>query len=747
MKLRSSLPLLLAVIAVLVASTATAAPRGVATVAATNRSVFVPLTVTKGFPPSVPTPQPENSALQLIETALQAGTINLETALLYKAQAVVGDPQLPAQFRGSGTGDDAQRMMNDIGQRIGALSTQAQQRIRPYLLPPADPASWYAQNVAPASVQNARTVQPQAALSWKTITTQNAEIKVWYHPEHAGVAERASKIANEIDRVMWNKLLELFGRETRGDCGSSCTGGGGDAALDLYLIQNAAPYAWDVDYGEQQIASFMVVNQRTSFAQIAATLSWHFIYTYNINMEQYDYAWLVEALPQYAIHYVYPQSNQDPDIPRTNEEHPWAKRFLARPDLSLEELTQDGHQDGAYLLYLYMNKPALVRATLEGATNPNSLAVLNNIIEGGLTKEWRYFAIHNYNKEPIPSYHDDGLTTGAAMSYDVSLQGAGKHVFPIEVNHLAAKYYHFAFPDQKVRRITFNNPVATVGQEGGHVWAILRRADGSQWFEDWATVDKKIFCRDNPAENITDVVLVVSNGQWQNRQNVLKPGDGMVETELNCGCADWFVEWNIAASGQGSTTYAGGGSATEQRTISIKGSAEVELRKGEFAKAKPFTLTVVDDMQSVETTWRGEQTIHRHRITDGNRYTGGPDPFWVMPYHFEAQQAEDGTWFLPPNAFGLAFAINGELHREFTYLYEDSNAAPRTEQSSAYLSALLNTAYTDTRYTKIPGNDDGTVFTLATTYNIEPLGAGYVGMPIKADFHATFRKGTGCSAP
>jgi hypothetical protein len=122
--------------------------------------------------------------------------------------------------------------MDDVRQDYATVSSTTQGKLRPYLLSPSSGESWYAQKVM--SGQGIRAaVDP---LTRQTITTTNGKVKIWYYPELAGQAGRAQRIAAEIDRHMWGKLTELFGRDLPQACGAGCAEGGGDERLDVYMI-------------------------------------------------------------------------------------------------------------------------------------------------------------------------------------------------------------------------------------------------------------------------------------------------------------------------------------------------------------------------------------------------------------------------------------------------------------------------------------------------------------------------------
>ncbi len=199
-----------------------------------------------------------------------------------------------------------------------------------------------------------------------------------------------------------------------------------------------------------------------------------------------------------------------------------------------------------------------------------------------------------------------------------------------------------------------------------------------------------------------------------------------------------YVDWNITASGS-STEFYGNTKRTAQRQVTIRGSAVVHEKPGEFLKTVPFDLTVTDDTEFV-TTGPCRYVRIRFYITDPARYTGGPDEFWVYPQTFQPRQRADGSWYME-GPFRLAFYINGDLSRNFTYRYEslDEDCSSSefhifTQESINYVSAFGLQPH------DLEGDATGTVFTRDEKYTVEG------DPPLTVNFHATVRLPCGAAA-
>jgi hypothetical protein len=516
---------------------------------ATQQRIFLPLIRAGG------TAQTQRSTRGLIDAALAAGTITRETALLLKAQAVLDDPALPAAYRGSVTGDDSAAMMREVRIALPTLSAGAQARLRPYLLPPSASDSWYARSVMGGQAPSA-SVQALAAapLTWQTLNTANGKAKIWYHPENTGDAARAQQIAGEIDGRIWSKLAGLFERELPDDCGAGCVEGGGDGRLDIYLVDRGwsrAGSCCDFRTGHVELGT------NSDNVWLVRMIAAVWLDTVPV-ADPEEYGWMVVAMQMYAVHHVYPTAN---------DEHRWAERFLNDPRIPLEQ-----QSFGAYLLFFeaMVGRSNVVAAMLRNAMNPDSLAALDKAIEPGLVDFWRSFALYNWNDGPVKAYfQEDQLVHGARLRQELTINSPGETEYPIEILHLAAQYNMFHVGGN-IRQITFTNPIARDAIAGGHVWALLYLDGGKTMvIEDWQETARRVFCRDNPEENVTSVVLIVSNGNWKDREAVIAPGNGIIEADANCGATDNTLQWSLVENAQ---------TPGFERSVREQASVQVRLR-------------------------------------------------------------------------------------------------------------------------------------------------------------------------
>jgi hypothetical protein len=100
----------------------------------------------------------EPRAQEKIQAALDAGTIDRPTSLLYRAFALFKDPRLPEAYRGSGSVEEDRSLLAEIAAILPTASPQLRAQLEPFTLRPAHDNSWYNQLVASLSGATTATV-------------------------------------------------------------------------------------------------------------------------------------------------------------------------------------------------------------------------------------------------------------------------------------------------------------------------------------------------------------------------------------------------------------------------------------------------------------------------------------------------------------------------------------------------------------------------------------------------------------
>ncbi len=495
----------------------------------------------------------------LIDDAEKAGTINSETALLYRVYSSFADSRLPEQYRGDDGGVADSLYMSEVRDRFTTVSESAQSAVAPFLTPPSYRGSW-ANSTRGEGVSTLATPPPCEFFSdeWASIDSSNGLVRVWYRADLPD-AQRAAALVGRIDSTLWSKIAGLMTKLPLSDLGVGCNGGNG--RLDIYLVD--APSSHTIAYKEcdrAPRAAFILLKRTVPDALAVHEIFHAFQFAYPLAgcITDDNYRWWAESSAQWS---------QDFVIPADKTEQFPAPVFLNVPEVPLDEKGVD-HEYGAYLLPFYVYRKSgsanFVRAAWENSSSQPALEALDQALPGGFDAVWPEFAKYNWNREPFDDYTKwDGLTAKArpAGGAEVTVSVAPDFALNLALGlpRLSATYKHFKF-DDSARTIAFWNGVTTnlvlrdrpLGgrqyendsassdqTKGAHITALIKLA--GQWkTEDWTNLSYMTYCRDLTAERIEELVLIISNSEFRSRDRKLEaPGLRPVLWATNMGCWKW----------------------------------------------------------------------------------------------------------------------------------------------------------------------------------------------------------------
>lgn len=508
--------------------------------------------------PLVTTPEDTSgfSSDVLIEKARQAGTIDDETALLYRVYATFEDQRLPAAYRGDDTQGGASMVLHEVQARLNTLSASTQSTLAPFLLPPTAENSWL--EMREASLQGNLGTTPAASnakVKWLTTCHTDSDIKVWYQERYPEDAASARQVCELVRGEIWPRLVSLMGRKPLDDGAES--NNGGDAQLDFYLVSARTNNV--VYRGCDNSPSYITVHRtRWNKALLTAAIMGAFLDSYD-SADCMEYMWLYAATRTWSIDYVYPSDQW---------EHHYADDFMAHTDLPLDTYpvvpldVQNEIGEGAYLWVWYATnilKTAKETVPLwwQGATNPDSLATVNGVMGNkGFEKEWKNFSGVNWNNEPVDIYKEsDNMSHSTKLTLDenVVLNGAQDRTYELDgaVAPLAAHTFRFEFNDASVRSVLFYNPFNGGAEPTAAVNAYYKLADQSWHIEEWTDQYGQGFCRDFVAERVEELIIVISNHEWQDPSNRLEPAKPPRLNVTNVACRGWEFEGTATWIGTG----------------------------------------------------------------------------------------------------------------------------------------------------------------------------------------------------
>jgi hypothetical protein len=511
------------------------------------------------------------SSYALIDQALAAGRINEETAFKYRVFAAFGDTRLPEQYRGDDGGLEFPASVLLGGRRLQTFSAQTQADLAPFFMPPGEPGSWVTlptvyPDASPARDDDEQTARgahgPSSSLAeagtgareveWDTVQAVGGEVKVWAQRRYAGDLAKAQAIARELTSTIWPELVRLFWEPLTDEYSNYSSGG---PALDIFLVRptdrdttrlrhnwnltgadwrGAAP--WSSRYECDEAAVFLLIKSdgplgsatSPGMLQVVAHELTHAI-TARMPLQRdcEHYRWINEATATWAEHWVYPNAQS---------EHRRAKLFHVEKRRSLDRVDSDRdmYPYGSYLFPLHIMLsgrreralPEMWRQFEHHGMRAGINAALKTV---GTTLDSIYplFAVQNLNRATANDYRRiDDLPDSPEVrpdSFAVSLRGAPvyeKEIF-LGIPYLSTKYVHFGF-DASVRTVTFDNTLVPIPYAS--VWAVEKIKGTWQQPADWTKQHGRTWCRDVPAEDLEELVIVFTNNEWQDTNRKLDPG-------------------------------------------------------------------------------------------------------------------------------------------------------------------------------------------------------------------------------
>jgi hypothetical protein len=551
-------------------------------------------------PPSADAPAPGPAggpdSATLIAAAEQSGTIDHDTALVYKLEAALDYASLPAKFQSSNPATpEATGILAELSGRLDALPAELRSKVAPFFLRPSDPDSFWRKGpvrtaAAPGSIQLAAMSLAEYKISlidFKYVDATKTAVRVWYPVcsalvpvedchDPAGAApfvERAQKLADEIDRSgMWDiEKTAMLGLEPCTDATSA--NNGGDGRLDIYLVVPFVGLDWggregtldSSTYGKTlagaavpetvgqsgcPATSHIILDANRPFDRLKFTAAHELFHAFQFrfkNAALSDRNWWAEASATWASDLVYRPLNYEQDY----LDGYWSMKG-GFPEGPLDD-TAGLAEYGAYLWPFYLvQKSGDASGTAVGHLWQAS-ETLSPIQAMGQLPGWsdgfKEFALWNWNKDSVAvKYIDNAAQISAAKlsqataCIDDSTPGncsslkLGKATTAVDQVSTTVQYYE-GIPDPAVQLLKFDL-TELQGKPGFGIQAILSiGGDAGTKVEDWTGLDERTICV--KADDLRKIVLVVSNSSLDADLT------GAIKVEATAaGCIKWVATFD-----------------------------------------------------------------------------------------------------------------------------------------------------------------------------------------------------------
>lgn len=488
-----------------------------------------------------------SSSEELIAAALKAGTITYEESLRQRAYALFEDPRLRTDFQGTTNGERVLRLFLELDQKENALSKELLADLAPFRARPNDPISFLNRprneelggifgDGSVHLISHSSTADSSSPSAWVSRLVRGTNVRIWIQGTEAALAPYETMVGK-----VWRAFPAYFVHPLP-DNGVQGNRYNPDSAIDIYFLPKLtfSPREPSVQFSingqarpwppAQNNTSSGYVLIRTGFDSartlhlIAHELAHVSQMRFDTTEVENDSQWLVDSTAEWVAYKVmkslnmtptYHYDSLDPSAPREPGKD-WPPLFN-RLHIELDQINHDYSSwvfffSGSIDLGDDLVKAIWNRAAAPG---PDGIYAVDEVMP--LSEHFPRFTVRNWNRDLVPrkwlysdSAHDPTFRTHLKPKpvINVTFGGPGEEELREPVKQLSARYYTFTFVDS-IRKVTFRNLL--IDNQYAHVWAI--KEIGGQWKEpeDWTKETDKVLCRDIPEENLTKLVLVMSN--------------------------------------------------------------------------------------------------------------------------------------------------------------------------------------------------------------------------------------------
>jgi hypothetical protein len=515
---------------------------------------------TNGVNPTAAAAEAPPTSEELIGSALDSETITYEQSLLYRALALYDSPGLPEAYR-SPVPDmgAATELLVEVDEHEAELSAAVLAQLARYRVRPSDPTSIFNTSASQTTALTANALTASGPV-WIHELAANGAAQVWVE-DTPGAKLRLDRHAQDVTRV-WTAMADVFTYPDPDQANDPNPAVNPDAAVDFYWVE-----ASDLDprrvecsndpniehcvFSSYSAAGFtrraapIRVNASSAYFVMDAArggdaalfqLAHELAHGGQFHYDNAESTWLHEATANWVAYRVFQKLHLPPE-----SAYGWLPKLFERLDAPLTtEADFGGYRAWLYFQFAAMELGDGVVASIwqaAGAQGVQGEHAVDTVFP--FETHFADFALRNWNQEPIPlRYRDAPDPTFPELKPKMRVQAqvlrAGDNAsLDAALPKLASAYYSYTV-DASARTVTFDNSL--LGVPGAHVWAIKQIRDAWQTPEDWTSVDHKKFCRDNDEQDLSQLVIIVTNAGMSTN---LTPAKSPRIAATATGCPGW----------------------------------------------------------------------------------------------------------------------------------------------------------------------------------------------------------------
>jgi hypothetical protein len=488
----------------------------------------------------------ETTSIDKIHEAWESQKISAQDYALFSLEAIYGGiTSLPNEYAGvKDASKDHAFLYGLIHDKWNTFSEETKEKIRPFILNPKDPKSYFYGKSGSEDETNAAgpkkfSIIANEARAEDEIIIEPAKtiqalprIEVLYFDENEkqsaewaaqGIRDSAPKFTELLGIDYKSAQVTIVGKELGAD---------GEASMD------------------ENIADFCHIKVRKQKTEkgVKTTAAHELFHCYQFWMgliyEKPDTMWLMEATAVWSEDFVYKGYNS---------EHGYHNWFFPITNIDMMSISGD-HEYGSYLWYYFLEQKADAHEIYDAL----KFGKINGVRAGTqirekFGREYREFALWNWNRDPFKRYIDDPFFPTIYPYYKSvkhkDIREIGDITYPIKLDKGGMNYNFLTFDNEDIKSIEFYPANFTGNDEANTLTGlqVFYKVNGNWNYEDWTGVEKRNFCRDLPDEDIELIVLTVSNANLNSELN----RDVLLKTAKKCA-PGWrgtiSVKWERANS-------------------------------------------------------------------------------------------------------------------------------------------------------------------------------------------------------
>jgi hypothetical protein len=517
----------------------------------------------------------------LIAAALAAGSITEEQSLLDRALALYDSPDLPAEFRSPVINlDAATDLFAEIDAKESTLSADLLAKLAPYRARPADPISIF--NRPQAGSALTVVLAADTTPTWQSLPAAGGKARVWVKAS-PDAATQLQAFATAVTTV-WEAFPDIFTYPDPDTAADPTPLVNPDQAIDFYFVDaldldprrpacEKDPALSDCVFGyvndgytqgapprhSVSTSAYLVVDATSKGDELTDTLAHELAHAGQFAYDRYETSWLKESTATWVAYRIMKKLGLYP-----NYEYGYLQQFF----LGLHQPLTRLDNRNAYASWLYFQHaameegPSIVTSIWESASAEGIQG--QNAVDDVFAFDDHFvqFAVRNWNEHPVERQYvtadakfPDGLQPRIRNAQQTLAGGQSDHLNPT-LPSLASAYFDYSF-EHSARQVVFTN--ALVGVPGAHVWAIKNVNGTWQRPEDWTNEATETFCRDTASEDLTRLIVIVSNSSMTAalgsaaRPQVDALTDGCVQPSGPPTHIEGTISWDMQGDGWATT--------------------------------------------------------------------------------------------------------------------------------------------------------------------------------------------------